>query len=79
MISFFQISKGILHRLDYFGSRVPYSKRILRKTNIDGLIEILFVIQIHDLKVKNKTFQVNYYLSFLPKMGVANTSKEKIC
>jgi hypothetical protein len=79
MISFFQLPKGILHRLDYFRSRFFWQgdsekkKYRLTKWNVVCRPKNQGGLGIHDLEVKNKALLGKWLARFLTEDGVWQT------
>ena len=79
MISFFQIRKGVLHRLDYFRSRFFWQgdneKKRYRLAKWDAVCrpKDLGGLGIHDLEVKNRALLGKWLFKLLTEEGVWQT------
>ena len=79
MISFFQLPKGVLHRLDYFRSRFFWQgdsekkKYRLAKWNIVCRPKDQGGLGIHDLEVKNRALLGKWLFKLLTEDGVWQT------
>jgi hypothetical protein len=76
MISFFQLPKGILHRLDYLRSKFFWQedskkkKYGLTKWNVVCHPKVQCGLGIHDLELKNKALLGKWLARFLTDDGV---------